>query len=88
MFYGVLMQHPPIDRAIAIAGSEAKLASITGWSQVGINKAKRRGRASAELAIAIHRATDGHVSAAELRPDLFPPGYSPPALAPQPEAAE
>lgn len=84
------MDHsPPIDRAIAIAGSEAKLALTTGWSQVGINKAKRRGRASAELAIAIHRATRGAVPASDLRPDLFPPGYEPPALAAAPcEAAE
>jgi len=61
----------PIDRAIAFAGSEARLGEATGFSQVAINKAKRRGHASAEMALAIHRFTEGVVSASELRPDLW-----------------
>jgi DNA-binding transcriptional regulator YdaS (Cro superfamily) len=61
----------PIDRAIALAGSEARLGEATGFSQVAINKAKRRGQASAEMALAIHRFTEGAVSASELRPDLW-----------------
>jgi DNA-binding transcriptional regulator YdaS (Cro superfamily) len=61
----------PIDRAIALAGSEARLGEATGFSQAAINKAKRRGHASAEMALAIHRFTAGAVAASELRPDLW-----------------
>jgi DNA-binding transcriptional regulator YdaS (Cro superfamily) len=61
----------PIDRAIALAGSETKLGEATGFSQAAINKAKRRGHVSAEMALAIHRFTAGAVAAAELRPDLW-----------------
>jgi DNA-binding transcriptional regulator YdaS (Cro superfamily) len=64
----------PIDRAIALAGSEARLGEATGFSQVAINKAKRRGQASAEMALAIHRFTEGAVAASELRPDLWSRG--------------
>jgi DNA-binding transcriptional regulator YdaS (Cro superfamily) len=60
-----------IERAIALAGSEAKLGLGTGFSQVAINKAKHKGHASAEMALAIHRFLNGSVSAADLRPDLW-----------------
>lgn len=60
-----------IDRAVALAGSEGKLARMTGYSQVAVNKARRRGRVTATMALAIHRALAGRVSKAELRPDLF-----------------
>jgi len=62
---------PPIERAIEFAGSEAKLGEGTGFSQVAINKAKRRGSVSAEMALAIHRFTGGVVPASALRPDLW-----------------
>jgi DNA-binding transcriptional regulator YdaS (Cro superfamily) len=61
----------PIDRAIALAGSQARLGEATGFSQPAINKAKRRGHVSAEMALAIHRFTAGAVAASELRPDLW-----------------
>lgn len=61
----------PLEAAIKIAGSEAKLGEGTGFSQVAINKAKRRGSVSAEMALAIHRFTSGQVSASALRPDLW-----------------
>jgi DNA-binding transcriptional regulator YdaS (Cro superfamily) len=61
----------PIQRAIDIAGSEAKLGALIGCSQVAINKAKHRGSVSAEMAVAIDRATEGKVSKSDLRPDLF-----------------
>jgi DNA-binding transcriptional regulator YdaS (Cro superfamily) len=61
----------PIDRAIALAGSEARLAEATGFSQAAINKAKHRGHVSAEMTLEIHRFTDGAVAASELRPDLW-----------------
>ncbi len=75
-----------IDRAIEIAGSEAKLGAATGYSQVGINKAKRRvaagGQVSPEMAKAIDVATRGAVRKEDLRPDIF----TPPATAADPIA--
>jgi DNA-binding transcriptional regulator YdaS (Cro superfamily) len=64
-------QAAALRRAIALAGSEQKLGALTGFSQVAINKAKRRGGVSAEMAVAIERATAGAVGKAELRSDLF-----------------
>jgi DNA-binding transcriptional regulator YdaS (Cro superfamily) len=58
-------------RAIRLAGSESKLAAATGYSQVAINKARRRGAVSPEMALAVHRATGGAVPASALRPDLW-----------------
>src|SRR3954462_4066534 len=63
-----------INHAIALAGSEARLGEATGFSQAAINKAKRRGHVSAEMALAIHRFTGGAIAAAELRPDLWSRG--------------
>lgn len=60
-----------IERAIEMAGSEAKLGRGTGFSQVAINKAKHKGHASAEMALKIHRFLNGAVSAADIRPDLW-----------------
>jgi DNA-binding transcriptional regulator YdaS (Cro superfamily) len=52
-------------------GSETKLATACGVTQNAIWQAKTRGRISAELALAIHRATRGKVGAHDLRPDLW-----------------
>jgi DNA-binding transcriptional regulator YdaS (Cro superfamily) len=61
-----------IDRAISIAGgTEAKLAEAIGLSQPLINKARNTGKVGPRLAIAIHRFTNGAVSASALRPDLW-----------------
>lgn len=62
----------PIERAIKLAGSEEKLAERIGYSQVAVNKAKRRGHPSAEMAVKIERALDGAVTRSDLRPDLWP----------------
>lgn len=59
-----------IEKAIGIAGSQAKLAEQCGVKQASIWQAKDAGRISAELAIGIHNATDGVVSCRDLRPDL------------------
>jgi DNA-binding transcriptional regulator YdaS (Cro superfamily) len=59
-----------IERAISIAGSQAKLADACGVKQASIWQAKDAGRVSAELAIGMHRATAGEVSCRALRPDL------------------
>lgn len=56
-------------RAVEAAGSENRLAKLTGYSQHAIWNARKRKRCTAEMAIRIERATG--VSAAELRPDLF-----------------
>ena len=65
------MDKSPIERAIAIAGSEAKLGGRIGFSQVAINKAKHKGRASPRMALAIHHFTKGGVPASEIRPDIW-----------------
>lgn len=62
--------HDLLVRAIAIAGSEAKLAERVGCSQVAINKAKRVGRVSAEMAVKIESAVG--IPRQQLRPDLWP----------------
>lgn len=61
----------PIEAAIDLAGSEKKLGDGTGYSQPAINKAKRRGQPSAEMALAIHRFLAGAVPASSLRPDIW-----------------
>ncbi|GLK49511.1 hypothetical protein GCM10017620_24840 [Brevundimonas intermedia] len=60
-----------LEAAITIAGSEAKLGKATGYSQNAIWSAKRNGRVSAEMAAAIHRATNGAVAKHLLRPDIY-----------------
>ena len=60
-----------LDRAIRIAGSQCKLAAATGYSQVAIAKARRRGTVSPAMALAVHRFTGGAVPASALRPDLW-----------------
>ncbi len=62
--------HHLLIRAIQIAGSEAKLAEKAGCSQVAINKAKRAGRVSAEMAVKIETAVG--IPRQQLRPDLWP----------------
>lgn len=62
-----------IEKAITLAGSQAKLAEACGVKQASIWQAKDAGRVSAELAIGIHHATNGEVSCRDLRPDLVWP---------------
>jgi DNA-binding transcriptional regulator YdaS (Cro superfamily) len=59
-----------IETAIALLGSQAKLADACGVTQASIWQAKEVGRVSAELALLIERATAGGVTARQLRPDL------------------
>lgn len=59
-----------LERAIELCGSQAKLAEACGVKQPSIWQAKDTGRCSAELAMAVEKATDGKVTAAQLRPDL------------------
>jgi DNA-binding transcriptional regulator YdaS (Cro superfamily) len=71
-----------IRRAVAILGSEVKLAAACGVTQPAISKAKHKGRISVRLALRMHQATNGEVSASELRPDLWDiPEHVPPQRA-------
>lgn len=58
--------------AVKKAGSQKALADAMGITQQGVsyllNDAEN---ISAELAIAVERATGGEISRADLRPDLF-----------------
>lgn len=59
-----------LEIAIVDQGSQSKLAEACGVKQQSIWQAKKTGRCSAQLAMAIERATGGKVTAAQLRPDL------------------
>lgn len=63
--------------AIKHAGSQQALAKACHVTQAAVSKWANGGRISAESARAIEVATDGAVSARDLRPDIF--GDSPPA---------
>ena len=71
-----------MERAIRLAGSERKLAKLAGFSQNAIWHAKREGRVTGRLALAIEAATGGRVARHRLCPSLFeaPPakGQAPP----------
>ena len=67
-----------LDIAISQFGSTAKLAKACQVRTSAISNAKMRGTISPELALAIHWATKGKVSASALRPDLWHrPGHVP-----------
>jgi DNA-binding transcriptional regulator YdaS (Cro superfamily) len=57
--------------AIALFGSEARLAAAIDYSTDGINEAKKRGKVTAEMAVNIERVTEKRVTRLMLRPDLF-----------------
>lgn len=67
------MKHRHLVRnAAALLGSQQALAEATGLSQQGISYLINQApRVTAEVAIAIERATGGAVTAKELRPDIF-----------------
>jgi len=59
-----------LERAFAIVGSQAKLARKLGVSPQAVGKWKRH--LTAERAIQIEHLTDGRVTVADMRPDLYP----------------
>lgn len=62
-----------LKRAIGKLGSQNRLAEAMGCSQAKISWLLLTAKdLSAEDALAVDRATDGEVSASELRPDLWP----------------
>lgn len=78
---------PPelLRREIHRAGSEARLATAAGCSQVAINKAKRAGSVSPWMALRLEAATG--VPRQHWRPDLWPengaPGETPEQALPE-----
>lgn len=63
-----------IAKAIALVGSQKKLADAVGCEQQTISRLLNRQRQiTAEMAVAIDHATEGHVSRHDLRPDIFEP---------------
>ena len=68
------MEQPALQRAVDIAGSQAKLADLIGAKQQYIwhwlHKAKLG--VPAEYVIPIEQATEGKVPRHELRPDIYP----------------
>jgi DNA-binding transcriptional regulator YdaS (Cro superfamily) len=61
-----------IRQAIELAGSQRALAEKIGLSQQGISYLLNEApQVSAEIAIAIERATDGQIRREKLRPDIF-----------------
>jgi DNA-binding transcriptional regulator YdaS (Cro superfamily) len=73
MVIAVVMHHRPlIQRAVALLGSQQKLADAIGLSQQGVSYLmKQAPRVTAEMAVAIERATEGEIRRQELRPDIF-----------------
>lgn len=69
------IEHDPrIAKAVEIVGSQKKLAAAAGCEQQTISKLLNRQRQiSAEMAVALDRATFGGVPKHLLRPDLFDP---------------
>lgn len=61
-----------IESAIKALGSQEKLAEAIGISQQGVSYLLRHApRVTAEVAVAIERATRGKVRRSDLRPDIF-----------------
>lgn len=60
-----------VEQAIKLKGTQANLAAAMGCSQQQISYLLAAKRISAEMAVAIDRATDGVVSKEVLRPDLY-----------------
>lgn len=63
-----LTQH--VKAAVKLHGSQAKLAAAMGCTQQQISYLLKAKSISAEMAIALDRATEGKVSRFDLRPDL------------------
>jgi DNA-binding transcriptional regulator YdaS (Cro superfamily) len=71
-----------LSRAIALKGSQKKLAAACGVTQAAISRATVRGSVSPQLALAIHRATGGLVPGSLLRPDFWRRAQDVPTEAP------
>jgi DNA-binding transcriptional regulator YdaS (Cro superfamily) len=75
---------PNIERLLLKAieltgGTQASLGEAIGATQNAIYQAIQRRHVTAEMACAIHHATEGGVPAWKLRPDLWHVGQLPPS---------
>lgn len=61
----------PMNKAVAAAQSQGKLARLIGVSRQRVGQLVAGDRIPAELAIKIEQATNGAVTRADLRPDLW-----------------
>lgn len=73
-----IVRRTALEQATMLAGSESALARMTGYTQNAIWAAKQRNMVTPEMALAIHHALHGAVSAHELRPDIWPTAESVP----------
>lgn len=73
------MTNKVIQRAIEIAGSQQKLASLCGVAQPTVWRWLHGGRVDISNVLSVVKATDGKVKAYEIRPDL-------PEIFPQPSS--
>ncbi|ECO7484420.1 helix-turn-helix domain-containing protein [Salmonella enterica] len=64
------MTNKAIQKAVAIAGSQQKLASLCGVKQPTVWRWLHGGGIDAKYVAAIVKATGGRIKARELRPDL------------------
>ncbi|WP_298967692.1 YdaS family helix-turn-helix protein [uncultured Methylobacterium sp.] len=71
-------KHPLVEEAIRIIGSQGRLAQAIGSSQSAVSRMLLREiPVTAEVAVAIERATERKVPRWRIRPDLWdPPGHS------------
>ena len=60
-----------IQQSIEIIGSQSALARACDVSQVAVHKWMLGGGVSPSSALAIERATDGKITAAQLLPNIF-----------------
>ena len=60
-----------LERVVEIVGSQSMLARFVGVRQQAVSQWVRRGVVPAARCRAVSEATNGIVSVAELRPDLF-----------------
>ena len=64
---------PCLERAVAILGNQQKLADSVGVTVGAIwQLLNQLDSISAEMAVAVEKATGGAVSRSDLRPDLWP----------------
>ena len=78
------MYHVPMEglnKAISLAGSPSKLASLPGISKQRVSNWRAAGVVPPDSVLAVVRALDGQVTPFELREDLYPdPAWLPPGI--------
>lgn len=78
LWYGLTMNsttRKALRRAIAIKGTQLRLALALDVSQSAISVWLQEGQCPADQAIPISKATKGLVTRSALRPDIYPPEH-------------